>query len=348
MKTASLLTALLAAVLLVGCKAKAPPPPAAQAPDPVKVELARMAAATDQLAKDNAELRKALQAMAQREQSNHDLSAQLIQATKNCTDLQNINARLNSALMASEAKLQQAVADFKLAGDKTQAARLDALEAEHRALAKQNEELTAKVEGLHSNPDTDQARQLAKLQQDCAAAQEQIAAIQAQNAMLIWELQQQSQEGRTVNVLWYPSWPLFRHDGGRTGHSPRANPGTPNGKTDTGGGVKSGPNVSNQNTINPMPATGGSQTGHAGKISIRDRSWGGPSTSGNSGGRGSDVASGAGRTQTSRGFGEDQIQPQTISAGQSVQTSAPNGGQVAQSSNVSGIASFGPSKGSRN
>ena len=343
MKTATLLAAVLTVALLWGCKAKTPPPPIEQAPDPVKVELARMAATTDQLSRDNAELHKALRAMIQREQDNNALSTQLDQATKTAADLQNANARLNSALIASETKLQQAAADSKLAGDKAQAARLDVLEAEHKALVKQNEELTSRMESLRNFKDAEQARQMAKLQQEWAEAQEQMATMQAQNAMLIWAMQQRAEATRVyVESVNFPWWQSGRTRsapprGGEGGGNKPIHPGNQNPSPDNGGRIKSGPTAIDQNKFSVLATPGDSQTGHDSR-SIRERSLGTPSAGGDTSGRFSRDASGAGRTQTWR-----------VSSDKQIQASMSNGGPVTQGSNTSGTAaSIGPSRGPGN
>ncbi len=298
MKTVSLLTAMLAVTLLVGCKAKTPPPQPPPAPDPVKAELGRMTATIDQLAKDNAELRKALGAMAQKEQTKNDLSAQLDQAAKSAAALQDANARLNAALTASEAKLQQAVADFTLAGNKVQAARMDTLEAEHQALVKQNEELKTTVQSLGRNMDLDQLQTLAKLQKDLDDAQETIAAVQAQNAMLIWALQQRPDV--VQQTLLYPVWmwpvrpirngpktshdtPLLPHGGG--GAKDTIHPGAPVPTFDKGNGTKSGLIAVDENSPDTLPSSGGLPAGHDRGIPARDRSSNSASGGGNSGGQ---------------------------------------------------------------
>ena len=284
MKAVRLLTAMLAVSLFFGCKASTPPPQSPSVSDTVKAELAKMAATTDQLAKDNSELRKALQETAQKEQSRNDLSAQLDRATKAATDLQNANARLNSALATSEARLQQAAADFTLAGNKAQAARLDAVEEQNRTLSRQHEQLKTTMEGLYRNMDLDQLRTLAKLQKDWEDAQEMIAAVQAQNAMLIQALQQQPggtqvyMEGVGYPVFWWPTHPI-RHEpkptgGSGGGHGPGPiHPGTQNSGADKGSLGNPSLIAGDRNVSSAMGAPSSVPASHDRKFSPLDRSF---------------------------------------------------------------------------
>jgi hypothetical protein len=320
MKATSLLAALLAVALLAGCKAKTSqtqPPSAAQATEPMKAELASMAATTEQLAKDNAELRKALQALTQKEQSKNELASQLDQATKTATDLQNANVRLNSALMESEAKMQQAVAAFKLASDKAQAARMDALEAQERALA-------GKLAGLHDDRDMDQARALARLQQEVDDAQEMMQSLRDQNNDIVAWLQEQQQQrsdgtGIIVGGPGVPWWLWVNHHGGGHGSVYPFMHGKENGGNHE---------AIHQNNSGPLPVSGGVQTGHGHGISTQDHSFSGSSAVGNSGGRFGSPALGSGHSESSGGS-----------------TWINSGGNPAMNSNNGGASSTGSFKG---
>jgi hypothetical protein len=323
MKTASLLAALLAVALLAGCKAKTSPTQSAEATDPVKAQLASMAATTDQLAKDNAELRKTLAALAQKEQTRNDLSSQLEQATKTASDLQAANARLSSALMDSEAKLQQAVAAFKLAADKAQAARMDALETQAQSLVKQNAELTGKLAALHDDSDVAQARALAKLQQEVDDAQDAMQSLRDQNNDIVGWLQEQMQQrsdgtGIIVTGPAVPWWLWINRHGG--GHWP-IHP-VVHGKEN--GGIHE---PINQNNSGSLPVSGGVRTEHGHAMSTQDRSFDSHTSAvGNSGGRSGSPALGGGHTQGSGGT------PWMGSIGPSEQNSNTGGGASAGSS----------------
>lgn len=336
MKVATLLAALVTVSLLAGCKARTSQTQtpttaaAAQSPNPAKVDLAAMAATTDQLAKDNAELRKTLAALAQREQDRNALSAQLDQATKTAADLQAANTRLNSALTESEAKLQQAVEAFKLAGDKAQAARMDLLEAQQRALAKQNAELADKLANLHDDRDMVQARVLAKLQQQADDAQDAMQALQAQNDdVLNWlqELQQSRSDGAGIFVAGpaAPWWLWLRHHGAQHGPvHPIAHGKESGGSHEQIGGsqINSGPA--------PVPG-GGTEHGHG--ISTQNRTYNSSTAFGNSGGRSSNPVVGSNHTQGS--------------AGQSSPPWSSSVGNPVPNSNAGGGFSAGPGRGSK-
>jgi hypothetical protein len=309
MKSASLLAALLAVAMLAGCKAKTSQTQSTDATDAVKAQLASMAATTDQLAKDNAELRKTLAALAQKSQPKNDLSSQLDQAAKTATDLQNANARLNSSLTESETKLQQAVAAFKLADEKAQAARIDALEAQEKALVKQNAELAGKLAALHDDSNMAQARALAKLQQQADDAQDALQSLRDQNNDIVAWLQEQGQQQQSDGTGIFVTGPavpwwlwINRHGGGHWPVHPVAH------------GKENGENHEpiHQNNSDALPVSGGVQTGHSH----------GSSAVGNSGGRFGGPTLGSGHTQGSGGS------PWLGSGGPSGQNSNTGGGSA--------------------
>jgi hypothetical protein len=198
--------------------------PAAKAPSPMEVEVARLKAATEQVARENAELRNTMQILAQTQQKNADLSAQLKDSTREAGELQSANARLNTSLTESNAKLQQATADLKAVDERARTAEADRAAAERRILALQNAQLKDQIQDLRDNlKDT---QKTFRQQLDWDDFQNRLAAEQLQNSMLAWLMQQRNAVVRNYYPDWYPWVPVRDRDRGRRVTPPNiVNPG---------------------------------------------------------------------------------------------------------------------------